>query len=104
MHLPRLARPRSVLPAAALLLLGACDYFGGTSADTTDGEATGEVLPGSIDDAMIPTDDLTSQPPPLVQPTGGAAVSGDGVDSAESATAEPVAEETAPAEPEAAAE
>lgn len=106
MRLTRFARPRFALPAIALLLLGGCDFFGGLSADSASGEATGEVLPGSVSDAMIPTDDLTSQPPALAPPPGGggAAASADGADSADSAVAGPAAEEAAPAEPEAAAE
>lgn len=97
---------RLAVPFAAVLLLGACDYFGTPTADS-EGDASGEVLPGSVSDAMIPTDDLTSQPPSLaVQPgeSGPAADSGGGEATVDSAAAEPAAEAPAPAEPEAAAE
>lgn len=98
---------RLAVPLAAVLLLGACDYFGTPSADS-EGTASGEVLPGSVSDAMIPTDDLTSQPPALApQPGEGGTSASEGAEGEEaavdSAAAEPAAE-TAPAEPEAAAE
>jgi hypothetical protein len=97
---------RLAVPFAALLLLGACDYFGTPTTDS-EADASGEVLPGSVSDAMIPTDDLTSQPPSLgIQPGEGgtAADGGDAEATADSAAAEPPAEEAAPVEPEAAAE
>lgn len=97
---------RLALSVATLLLLGACDYFGVPTADS-EGNASGEVLPGSVSDAMIPTDDLTSQPPALaIQPGEGgvAADPADGAASTDSAVQVAPAEEAAPAEPEAAAE
>ncbi|MEO5706593.1 MAG: hypothetical protein ABIT10_14245 [Alteraurantiacibacter sp.] len=98
---------RFAFPLFAIVLLGACDYFGGATADDASGDASGEVLPGSISDAMIPTDDLTSSPPALVVPpseggTPADAAADSGAASADSAVVEPAQE--APAEPEAAAE
>ncbi len=60
-----------LIPVAALaLLVAAC----GDDAAVEDesGSASGEVLPGSISDAMIPSDSLQSQPP-LVAPEPAAA-------------------------------
>jgi len=60
------------------------------------------VLPASVSDEMIPTQDLKSQPPALrVQPGEGGAPGAEGADSADSAAAGDAAapaEESAPAE------
>jgi hypothetical protein len=93
---------RFTLPVAALLLLGACDYFGGTEQEAT-GDASGEVLTGSLSDEMIPTQDLKSQPPSLAVQPGEGGPSGDGADSA-SVDSAAVDGETAPAEEAAPAE
>ena len=92
---------RFAIPVAALLALSACDWFG-TAPQEAAGDASGEVLPASVSDEMIATQDLKSQPPALrVQPGAGGAVDAEGADSADSAaigdTAAP-AEESAPAE------
>jgi hypothetical protein len=58
---PALARA-TVL--AAVLLLGACH-----KGNDTNRSASGEVLPGTISDNMLPLDKVTSQPP-LAAPTG----------------------------------
>ena len=95
----------ALLPA---LLLGGCDLFGGSSADSGDGATSSEVLEGSISDDMIPTDTVTSQPPLLgVQPgeggAAGEAEATEGDPAAEGEVAE-TASEAEPAAPEAAAE
>ena len=92
-----------IAAAASLLLLAACSDNAATVAEGDT--ASGDILPASVSDAMIPSDTLQSQPP-LMAPEPAASGSGD----AESA--EPVdgavaedAEDPAPAaEPEAAAE
>jgi hypothetical protein len=80
------------IPLALPFALGACK----DEADTT-GAASGEILPGSISDAMLPEDRVTSQPPldPRTMRTGPAAEADD------DATAAPpaAATEAAPAEP-----
>ena len=48
---------------AALLLLAACDGSGPASQDNEGGGAEGELLEGSISDAMIPVDQVRSQAP-----------------------------------------
>jgi hypothetical protein len=87
----------SLLAAGSALLLSGCDYFGSDGASTVAaGDASGEVLEGSISDDMIPTDSLKSQPPALkVQPGTGA--DGEAVDSA--AEGDPLAEDAAAADP-----
>lgn len=94
---------RFAIPLAALLALPACDYFGGQ--EEVAGDASGEVLPASVSDEMIPVQDLKSQPPALaVQPGEGSTGGAEGADSAmaDSAAAPgeaAPAESTAPAEP-----
>ena len=84
------------LISAALLLalplsLGACN-----KQDTTrDANASGEILPGSISDAMLPEDRVTSQPPLAPQ----SARPGKGAASAAPADATTAPEAAAPAEP-----
>ena len=92
---------RFAIPLAALLALSACDWFASTPQEVA-GDARGEVLPASVSDEMIATQDLKSQPPALrVQPGEGGAVGAEGADSADAAaagdTAAP-AEDSAPAE------
>lgn len=54
------------LPAlAALLLLSACGGGADDQSDEDERTASGEVLEGSISDAMIAQEELTSQPPRL---------------------------------------
>lgn len=59
---------RMICLVAPALLLGAC---GDDSIDVSDDgrEASGEVLEGSISDAMLPLEELRSQAP-LVEPSG----------------------------------
>ena len=52
---------RLALPIAAALLLGACSQGEGPATERTG--AAGEVLEGTISDAMIPYHELRSQPP-----------------------------------------
>ena len=62
-----------LVPVAALLLLAACTDE--AVVEDEGGSATGEILEGSISDAMIASDSLQSQPP-LMAPeptTSGAA-------------------------------
>lgn len=96
----RFAPVRRLWPLAALLALSACDYFG-DAAPQAAGDASGEVLPGSVSDEMIATQDLKSQPPAMkVQPGEG----GDGIESAAGADSAAVDGEAAPVEEAPAAE
>jgi hypothetical protein len=95
-------RFRLVAPAL-VLLLSAC---GGDAASDAEqgGSASGEVLPGSISDDMIPIDSLRSQGPQIVErPASAASGSPDSTASEGDAAAGAVEAEPA-AEPEAAAE
>lgn len=95
LRLPHLAA------AAGLLLLSACTDDAVPVAE--GGSASGDILPGSVSDAMIPTDTLQSQPP-LMAPAPAAAgapapseADGDaGGDAAVEAEAEPAPPEEAP--------
>lgn len=93
--------PRAIWPLAAMALaLAACQA---EKKPDTKAAAGGEVLPGSLSDAMLPIDTVRSQPPLAPKPTGSAT----GADAkARGATVK--AEDEAPAEaapePEVAAE
>ena len=84
-----------------LTLLAACDN-GGDAAGPERKTAAGEVLGGSISDAMLPLDTVQSQSPPLRETAAGdddgdaagsTDDSADGADSAEPAAAPSPAEE-----------
>lgn len=91
--------PTRLTALALLALLAAC----GEKADTGPERKTaaGEVLGGSISDAMLPLDTVQSQSPPLRESVGanddesGAETTDDaaGADNAEPAAAPPAAEE-----------
>lgn len=55
----------------ALLVMLAVAGCGGAKTDADNRNAAGEVLPGSVSDAMLPVDTLRSHPPlaPYVAPT-----------------------------------
>ena len=84
-------KPLVMLAAAALLPLSACN-----SKPETQAQAGGEILEGSISDAMLPLDTATSQPPlaPKTANTGG---SGNDKDAADEDKAEPAAKTEDPA-------
>lgn len=102
---------RFVLLAGACAALAACNSDTTPKGDDASGQkgAQGEVLGGTISDAMIPLDTVTSQSPPLkVAPTAG---NGEGGDTAAATGenpapggAEAVSEPAAPAEDDVAAE
>ncbi|MXO73218.1 hypothetical protein [Alteraurantiacibacter buctensis] len=97
---------RFAIPLGLLLVLGACDYFGGGEQEAAGG-ATGQVLPASVSDEMIPVQDLTSQPPALAPAPGeggsGAVATADSAVAAVSAGDGEAAavEDATPAQPEA---
>jgi len=80
-----------MLAAAALLALSACN-----KKPETQAQAGGEILEGSISDAMLPLDTATSQPPlaPKSVTTGGG---GDDKDADEGDKPEPDKKADAPA-------
>lgn len=89
MMIARQARFRTALVLSAALFLSACGEDEGVVEAQADDErlASGEVLDGTITDAMIPLDQLQSQAPPMrVEPNGNSAPAGD-----ESAAPQPVA-------------
>lgn len=74
----------TALILAAALPLAACN---GENKGSDQRTAVGEILPGSVSDAMVPYDSLRSQPP-LAPPTGAAgAGKAKGSDEAEAAPA-----------------
>lgn len=96
-------RSRSLALCLPLALLAAC---GDEPAGDDDGRsASGEVLEGTASDAMLPLDQLRSEPP-LLQPERAPRAAGDTpvVEATEQAAdadeAEPAAEEAPAAEPE----
>jgi hypothetical protein len=93
----RVKRLAVVLPV--VLALGGC---GSDPAPGTDGggTASGEVLEGSISDAMLPVDTVQSQSPPLEKtPSDAGGSAGDAADnSAEASELTPETEEPAPEE------
>ena len=87
---------RRLLPAVALaLFLAAC----GDDATPEEGQASGEVLEGTISDAMLPLEQVRSQAP-LADPADSSVTSAASGSAAAPAEDPPVAAE---AEPEAAA-
>ena len=70
-------KPLLMLAAAALLALTAC-----SKKPETQAQAGGEILEGSIRDAMLPLDTATSQPP-LAPKSGNTGGSGNDKDAAE---------------------
>lgn len=95
LRLPHLAA------AAGLLLLSACTDD--AAPVEVGGSASGDILPASVSDAMIPTDTLQSQPP-LMAPEPAASGAAAPSEAGDDTTVETEAE-TAPAEePEAAPE
>lgn len=90
-------KPVLILAAAALLALPAC-----SKKPETQAQAGGEILEGSISDAMLPLDTATSQPPlaPKTAPNSGSG--DDDKDAAEEDKAEgdaPKAADPAPKAP-----
>lgn len=88
-----------VAPLAAIALLSVIALGGCKKDAPTQAAASGQILPGSISDAMVPEDQLTSQPPlaPQTGRPGKAAASADATDAA-------AADEAAPADAAPAAE
>jgi hypothetical protein len=64
---------RSTIPLVAVALLAACH---GSSPKTDRRSASGEVLQGTISDAMLPVDKLKSQGPTLAPTHGKGAAEG----------------------------
>jgi len=73
------ARPASLLLAPLLLALTGCGLGDDSSGKDA---AAGQVLPGTISDAMVPLDTVRSQPP-LAPPPGQAKPAGDASDAAD---------------------
>lgn len=95
-----LIRVRLLAPLATMLALAACGDSAAPVAE--DGAGSGEVLPGSISDAMLPIDGTRSEPPLIADApiaTGGAAS-----ESVPAEGAEDVGQEEAETVPESAAE
>lgn len=92
-----MTRFRLLLPLTIVTLLAACDSKPATDAATD----TGEVLEGTISDAMLPLDSVKSQPP-LAEPATAARASASGAaddELAETADEEGAAPEEAATDP-----
>jgi nucleoid-associated protein YgaU len=76
----------AALVLAAVLALAGCKA---EQKSQTQGTAGGEVLPGTVSDAMLPIDSVRSQPPLAPRPTAAGKAAG---------TADAAASEAAPAE------
>lgn len=86
-------RPLAVITIA--LALAACDKAADKS---TGGTADGEILPGSVSDAMLPLDSVRSQPPlaPKIETSGKPTAAAKGVKGAKASSSEaPQTEATA---------
>ncbi|MEL1249334.1 hypothetical protein [Aurantiacibacter gilvus] len=83
--------------AAPLLLLAACNDEPEVSTEDDGREASGEVLEGTISDAMLPVDEVRSQAP-LREPDPEAPASSNDPATGEDAAAPEAAAEPAPAE------
>jgi hypothetical protein len=89
-------RPIACTVVVLALSLTGCGWFGGDKA-AQGGTAQGEVLPGSVSDAMIPIDQIKSQAPLAPKSEGG----GEKADGKAAAKDKPkAASAAAPAEPE----
>ena len=86
-----MTKPVLMLAAAALLALPAC-----SKKPETQAQAGGEILEGSISDAMLPLDTATSQPPlaPKTAPNSGSGA--DDKDAGEDGAGEDKADGAAP--------
>lgn len=77
-----------VVLAASLALAGCGDDKTPAAEGNASNKARGEVLGGTINDAMLPLDSVTSQSPPLREdPTEGASTTSGGGDQDEGAAA-----------------
>jgi hypothetical protein len=85
------------LTLAPTLLIAGC---GETKAPAGKGQAAGEILPGSVSDAMVPLDTVRSQAP-LAPRAGG---DGEGADAKGPVPARPAARRDKPSKPAAAPE
>lgn len=98
-------RKYAALAAPLLLALSACSEEPAPAAVDGEREASGEVLEGTISDAMLPVDELRSQPPlaaPEPSETGSASAPSSAAPATPSAASEPApapAEATGDAEP-----
>ncbi|MGE3693259.1 MAG: hypothetical protein AB7F98_17930 [Novosphingobium sp.] len=72
---------RGLKPGMALALIVALPACGGEKRQETKGTAGGEILEASVSDAMLPTDQVRSQPP-LAPRTQAAGEKGGGRDKA----------------------
>lgn len=94
---------RFAISALFVLLLSACGGDGAKKAEGA-GTAQGEILPGSVSDAMIPLDQVKSQAPLAPKTEGGDTKDANAGEDPNSATTGKPADEPAPAEAEPAAE
>lgn len=93
-----LPRRPMIAALAPLLLLGGC---GKSSAPQASATASGEILPGSVSDAMLDTDRSQAQAPlaPAAHSAGSKVDSGASADASDSAADTATAPDPAPADP-----
>lgn len=87
-------KPVLILAAASLLPLSAC-----SKKPDTQAQAGGEILEGSISDAMLPLDTATSQPPLAPKTVSKDSGSDDNKDAADGVKPDAPAAEPAPKAP-----
>ncbi|MEP0391946.1 MAG: hypothetical protein ABJ205_03185 [Erythrobacter sp.] len=95
---------KSLCLAVVLLALSACEEEAPVAVSSeTGGEASGEILGGTISDDMIPFDQLTSTSPPAERTTTTVTSSEDGtqttVETTVTTSSDPEAPQPAPPEP-----
>lgn len=81
---------RLLLPLAAVFVLAACDSGTPAAPSDDDRSAEGQVQGGTVSDAMLPLDTVTSTPPAMrpVAPTGDGATGDAAASEPDAATAE----------------
>ena len=84
--------PRFALAALPLALLAACQDDAAPAGD--DNGASGEVLEGTINDDMLPLDEVRSQPPLLEPRSTSASTGNSGTDTSGESEGEGASEET----------
>lgn len=94
-RLPDLSIPAAL---ALLLALSACNTSSAPQASST---ASGEILPGSVSDAMLETDRSQAQAPlaPVAQSAGAKVDPGASTEAADTAAVPTAAADTTPADP-----
>lgn len=92
-----ICKRRAILPVMVLAVALALPACQAEKKPASQRAAGGEVLPGSVSDAMLPLDTLRSQPPLAPRPTASARTAGSKAEPGESDAAQTGAEASADA-------